>query len=330
MRMKFKHTKWKIICASIFGLSVLCVLWFWHAYTPLDKSPVIESSTNVRNVVSKAQTSPSNAIGFFPTNKIIVNTNAVTATLPFVTNTIKNPVTNNDDQISASALKQIGALEAEKSQRTPIQQKIDSHLLYADKMQRGELIAEGVPTQRLNLDRDNQGRILVDIKADVTQSLLQRIAALGGDVINSYPEYRAIQAGIPLSEIENLAAQKEVAFIRPVVHAMQNSVDSEGDYTHQANTARANFGVNGTGIKIGVISDSVDHLAGSQIDGLVTVLPGQDGMPATGEGTAMLEIVNDLAPGAQLYFATRGTSEAQFASNIQNPTTFLFLYKHLV
>ncbi len=318
MRMKFKHTKWKIICASIFGLSVLCVLWFWHAYTPLDKSPVIESSTNVRNVVSKAQTSPSNAIGFFPTNKIIVNTNAVTATLPFVTNTIKNPVTNNDDQISASALKQIGALEAEKSQRTPIQQKIDSHLLYADKMQRGELIAEGVPTQRLNLDRDNQGRILVDIKADVTQSLLQRIAALGGDVINSYPEYRAIQAGIPLSEIENLAAQKEVAFIRPVVHAMQNSVDSEGDYTHQANTARANFGVNGTGIKIGVISDSVDHLAGSQIDGLVTVLPGQDGMPATGEGTAMLEIVNDLAPGAQLYFATRGTSEAQFASNIQN------------
>ena len=41
-------------------------------------------------------------------------------------------------------------------------------------------------------------------------------------------------------------------------------------------------------------------------------------MPATGEGTAMLEIVNDLAPGAQLYFATRGTSEAQFASNIRN------------
>ena len=188
--------------------------------------------------------------------------------------------------------------------RTPIQQKIDSHLLYADKMQRGEPIAEGVTTQRLNLDRDNQGRILVDIKADVTQSVLQSIAVLGGNVINSYPEYRAIQAGVPLSEIENLAAQKEVAFIQPVVHAMQNSVDSEGDFTHQANTARANFGVNGTGVKVGVISDSVDHLAGSQIDGLVTVLPGQGGMPATGEGTAMLEIVNDLAPGTQLYFAT--------------------------
>ena len=47
----------------------------------------------------------------------------------------------------------------------------------------------------------------------------------------------------------------------------QNTVDSEGDYTHQANTARANFGVEGTGIKVGVISESVDHLSGSQIDG---------------------------------------------------------------
>jgi hypothetical protein len=242
----------------------------------------------------------------------------VVATFPSATNIIKTSSANAGGQISASALKQIGALEAEKSRRTPIQQKIDSHLLYADKMRRGESVAEGVPTQRLNLDQDNQGRILVDIKADVSQSLLERIAALGGNVISSYPEYRAIQAGIPLSEIESVAAQKEVAFIQPVVHAIHNNVDSEGDYTHQANTARANFGVNGTGVKVGVISDSVDNLSTSQINGLVTVLPGQDGMPATGEGTAMLEIVNDLAPGAQLYFATYGTSEAQCASNIRN------------
>ena len=31
----------------------------------------------------------------------------------------------------------------------------------------------------------------------------------------------------------------------------------------------------------------------------------------------MLEIVNDLAPGAQLYFATAASSEASFANNIQ-------------
>ena len=59
--------------------------------------------------------------------------------------------------MSASALKQIGALEAEKSRRTPVQQKIDSQLLYADKMRRGDPIAEGVPTQRVNLDEIIKG-----------------------------------------------------------------------------------------------------------------------------------------------------------------------------
>jgi Subtilase family/Divergent InlB B-repeat domain len=316
--MKFKQIKSKILYASICVLLVFCALLFWQANARLNKFLAPVSSTNVKNTMSKKTLSATNAISRFSTNKILANTNAVAGISPSVINTNKNSPANADGQISASALKQIGALEAAKSQRTPVQQKINSQLLYADKMSRGESIAEGVPTQRLNLDRDDQGRILVDIKAEVTQSLLQRITVLGGNVINSYPEYHAIQAGIPLSKIENLAAQKEVAFIQPVVHSMKNSIDSEGDYTHQANTARANFGVNGTGVKVGVISDSVDHLTGSQINGLVTVLPGQSGMPDTGEGTAMLEIINDLAPGAQLYFATRGTSEAQFASNIRN------------
>ena len=35
----------------------------------------------------------------------------------------------------------------------------------------------------------------------------------------------------------------------------------------------------------------------------VTVLPGEAGVEGD-EGTAMLEIVHDLAPGAELYFAT--------------------------
>ncbi|MEI6196050.1 MAG: hypothetical protein WCS42_17150, partial [Verrucomicrobiota bacterium] len=220
-----------------------------------------------------------------------VSTNVlVTNSLSSLNKVSASTLTSNNGQIKASALKQIGALQSEKLRRTPTQEKIASQLLYADKIRRGIPVAEGVPTQRVNLDRDNQGRVLVDIKAEVTQPLLQRIAVLGGRVISSFPEYRAIQAGVPLSEIENLAAQKEVAFIQPVVHSMNNSVDSEGDYTHQASAARANFGVNGTGVKVGVISDSVDYLSSSQISGLVTVLPGQSGIPDTGEGTAMLEI----------------------------------------
>ncbi len=97
-------------------------------------------------------------------------------------------------------------------------------------------------------------------------------------------------------------------------------MDSEGDTTHRANLARSTFHVDGTGIKIGVISDSDDFLENSQASGdlpaNVTVLPGQSGRPGSGEGTAMMEIVHDIAPGASIYFATSGGSQANFASNI--------------
>jgi hypothetical protein len=49
----------------------------------------------------------------------------------------------------------------------------------------------------------------------------------------------------------------------------------------------------------------------------VTVLDGQSGVPANGEGTAMLEIVHDLAPGAGLYYATAFNGPASFANNIR-------------
>src|SRR4029079_8924194 len=75
------------------------------------------------------------------------------------------------------------------------------------------------------------------------------------------------------------------------------------------------------GIKIGVLSDSIDGLSSAEASGAlpgnVTVLPGQAGTGA-GEGTAILEIVHALAPGAQLYFATALESDIAFANNIRN------------
>jgi hypothetical protein len=100
------------------------------------------------------------------------------------------------------------------------------------------------------------------------------------------------------------------------------SQTSEGDATHRAFSARGTFHADGTGIKVGILSDGVTNLAASQALGdlgPVTVLPGQAG---TGdEGTAMLEIVHDLAPGAQLYFATAFTSITSFAQNIRDLRT---------
>ena len=97
------------------------------------------------------------------------------------------------------------------------------------------------------------------------------------------------------------------------------SVTSEGDKTHAADTARARFHVTGTGVKVGVLSDGVDSLAASIASGDLPadtqVLPGEEG--SGDEGTAMLEIVHDLAPNAQLAFATAFTSAESFADNIR-------------
>ena len=94
--------------------------------------------------------------------------------------------------------------------------------------------------------------------------------------------------------------------------------DFSGDVAHQANVARATYGIDGTGVKVGVLSSGVDSLITEQAAGrlpAVNILPGQNG---TGdEGTAILEVLYTLAPGATLYFATANGGQPNMANNIQ-------------
>ncbi len=206
-----------------------------------------------------------------------------------------------------------------------------------------------VRQQAADLDADAEPeQVTVDIQADVTPAVLARIRALGGILVNSVPKYRTIRARLPLAALEPLAAMEAVQFIRPadqpiIQRALERSAlartvaasskvnTSEGDVAHQANMARQTYSVDGTGIGIGVISDGVETLADQQatgdVPGQVLVLPGQEGgsfQLACGrrssgtEGTAMLEIVHDLAPGADLFFADGGGGSAQMAQNIEN------------
>ena len=231
---------------------------------------------------------------------------------------------------SATATAQIGAILAAKAQRTPAQRKVSSQLL--DAIGRAQLpegqeggreqpdASAGWPPQLAEGSRppwapwrlgsgpqrpaatDGVGEfelVAVDIRADVTPEVLGRIRALGGTVINSVPKYRAIRAQLPLVAVQPLAALSAVQSIRPADEPVTHKDTSEGDATHQANTARTTHGVTGSGIGIGVIANGVATLAERQASGdlpaRVTVLPGQEGeQPFYDEGTAMLEIVHDL------------------------------------
>lgn len=97
------------------------------------------------------------------------------------------------------------------------------------------------------------------------------------------------------------------------------SATSQGDAVVNADDVRSMYGINGAGINIGVISDSFNAsgsipTVASQIsagdlpgignpNGFVTpVNVVNDDISGTDEGRAMLEIVHDLAPGANLMF----------------------------
>ena len=245
-------------------------------------------------------------------------------------------------------VRQIEALLAAKAQRTPPQRKVSSQLLEAQRTPAQltvnsqlldarrtplrEPTAAGtsrlratdpdVTNEREATDGDARNdRVTVDIRADVTPALLARIRTLGGTVINSVPKFRAIRAQLPLSSVSRLAALAAVQSIRPADEAVTRKDNtSEGDVAHRAKPARTTHKVDGTGIGIGVISDGVRSLADRQATGdlpaRVTVLPGQAGRGD--EGTALLEIVHDLAPGAELYFATGSGGQAQMAANIES------------
>ena len=219
--------------------------------------------------------------------------------------------------LSSNVLNQIAAISKMKAARTKAQKRINSQILQALQKKKGEWpFDEGSIT--IGIDIPEDGILLVDITADVTPSLLKEIGDLGGEVVSHHAHYNAIRAKMPLDKIEQLAENDAIRNIRPADRAILNKVNtSEGDVAHEADVARAANGFDGTGIKIGVLSDSVDNLADVQTTGDlpdVTVLADAPGN--SGEGTAMLEIVHDLAPGAGLYFATALNSMADFATNI--------------
>ncbi|HMF57616.1 MAG TPA: S8 family serine peptidase, partial [Pyrinomonadaceae bacterium] len=110
------------------------------------------------------------------------------------------------------------------------------------------------------------------------------------------------------------------------------SANAEGVISHGVYSARGTFNTDGTGIRIGVLSDGADSVAASQATGDLPptcsspVLPPAnehcvnvvDNVNGGDEGTAMMEVIHDLAPGAQLYFATAFTSPESFAQNIDD------------
>ena len=111
---------------------------------------------------------------------------------------------------------------------------------------------------------------------------------------------------------------------------MVGKVTSEGDRALRSNVARQQFHLDGSGITVGVISDSFDAYRGEQADINSGDLPGRNNPNGydrpvrvlkdqtnfrfvSDEGRAMLQIIHDVAPGARLLFHSSGETETEFA-----------------
>ena len=172
------------------------------------------------------------------------------------------------------------------------------------------------------------GRVLVDATAagegaallrDLQRLGLQQAARYGTTVSGLLP-LAALDRAVALDSLQAIAASPP-----PVRNA--GSVTSQGDVGLRADVARAGFAVDGSGIAVGVLSDSYDILGGAAADVTSGDLPAGvtvlDEYILCGflvtcidEGRAMLQIVHDLAPGAELLFHTAMGGLAQYANAI--------------
>lgn len=116
----------------------------------------------------------------------------------------------------------------------------------------------------------------------------------------------------------------------PPQNQPEGPVTSQGDSALKADEARSNFNVDGSDITIGVLSDSYNNLNGAT-EGIINGdLPGPENPSNTtpvnvleeprivgsDEGRAMMELIHDVAPGADLAFYSALGGRANFAQGI--------------
>ncbi|MCG8699395.1 MAG: S8 family serine peptidase [Bacteroidales bacterium] len=228
----------------------------------------------------------------------------------------QNLQAQKSSKVSSDLLELAGAKQATtrlKSQQAP---KSDVAALFSKNNQlqiRGEyVVVEAIASKDVK-----------SLIADLKTLGLKEEAVYGGMVSGLIP-LKAIQS------MEGIASLKQV---KPAFKPITNSgiTTTYGDYSLRSINTRMDYGVDGKGVTIGVLSDSYDNRFGAESGIASGDLPGannpfgytddilvlQDAdSNNSDEGRAMLEILHDVAPGAKLAFHTANGGQAAFAQGI--------------
>jgi hypothetical protein len=195
----------------------------------------------------------------------------------------------------------------------------------------------GTPTTGLDslLNFDGDGRVLVNVRVTQAKYLDDMKAALtdlGMQVIGTAPAQNLVIGYVSTDQILALQTLPHFSTATPVWKPVRRTgpVTGQGNAVIKADVFRASQGVDGTGVKVGVLSDSVNRVQGpGSLTGVaasvafgtlpstgVEVLKDDTKSSDTDEGRAMLEIVHDVAPGAPLAFYTAAVDPTDFAAGI--------------
>jgi hypothetical protein len=181
---------------------------------------------------------------------------------------------------------------------------------------------------------------------------LAALRSTGANVLDVSRRYQTATVAAKPRELHDLAGVARVASIAPVHPPIVAGIDSaapvtsavtpcfgaatsEGDLQLGAMAARDGFEVDGSGVKVGILSDSFNQDQAADTNAAADIASGD--LPGPGnpcgytapvqvlddsinsgndEGRAMAQIVHDLAPGAGLAFASAFGGEFSFAENI--------------
>ncbi len=176
------------------------------------------------------------------------------------------------------------------------------------------------------LQIDTRGRCHLTLRTtEITPGLLSTLAKLEFEIEATTEQLpitshlHMISGWLPFDRITRVAQLTPIIHLRPTdqPELLTGAVTSEGDGILRADLARTSFTVSGAGQKVGVISDACTHLANAQASGdLPSTVDIIKHRFSGDEGTAILEIVHDLAPAAALAFADYGNDQADLANNI--------------
>ena len=168
----------------------------------------------------------------------------------------------------------------------------------------GEMIGEG---RAVDLQEDSGG-VIGQAMPGRAEDVVGAAAKLGILVEGTYQDM--VQLLVPIALLESLATKEEIVFIRlPWEIEPLGSITGEGVAVIGADDWHA-AGFTGEGVKVAILDlgfDGYQGLLGNELPSSVVVHSCVAGGDITGggivHGTAVAEIVHEIAPDAQLYFA---------------------------